>query len=515
MVLNERQKSEIKWLADRTLKIQEGQGKSVILAARWVPERKYFRPHLVTWSEFDRDESLILVDQRYRPRTFVSTFGDNEPEKNIVTGSIDPKSGRVRIVIDVEELWNPVKAAPIEDQINWDIVPRFKLPSLDQVPGWSEAQDQALNKILIESKEFKPQSQPVVPKLKGLQVFIQYPNDPTVHELIRAEAHRIRQKFPEARMDRYFAKVLKFNRIFERLQGEVNANELMRPRPADARASILRDLYESGQLDEFPFKLIVTALMLARGFRRADEASDVFLDEAVGLRGLSDDDFRRLKWIFTERDFYTYQSVIESLLGKIESSYAEIGLWTSRRTSQSFTAFVAPRFKVIWESLTKRQKEAAMVLHMSEDPPSLKDASKVIGISVDTLRNRDEGVKKKFRKALPELSELRPSKGRTRNSRTNYIYWGLYSHASAKVVHPLFRITERIVGDLKFEVREWIPAPNERRPAKPPSPEIGQWLEEFREKAQFVSKIDEPDDPDLIKTERKRGRRTLRLDEVY
>ena len=115
--LSEADKIEITAMADATICVPFHVSQKFWLVAKWAIELNAFRPHLVTPSMFDQDESLILVSAYYTHKTYIPQGYDMEPEHKIVTGSIDPKSGLKRIVLDPDRLETP--AAPIKSQIQW------------------------------------------------------------------------------------------------------------------------------------------------------------------------------------------------------------------------------------------------------------------------------------------------------------------------------------------------------------------------------------------------------------
>lgn len=274
MLLSAEQKETLIQLADVLLRMKSGTEMGNILCAKMDASWNGYRPYLITWKEFDKDEDFILVSDTYKPVTYLL---DSEPEENIITGSIDPKSGRRRRVIDVEALRCPVKANPIPDQVDWDKVPAFKLPELDSVPGWSKAKDIEVNEKLISESLMKPETSPVAPKIDFNKIFF-HPNEKIIPlGITEALAKRLHEQYPETDFDKYFQKKISWQDVFSKLTPTPAINEVMRTSPENLKISVLRTLVDTGHFDSMPFKMRVTGLLLSRGYSQADEAAEAFL----------------------------------------------------------------------------------------------------------------------------------------------------------------------------------------------------------------------------------------------
>ncbi|MGZ3797351.1 MAG: hypothetical protein ACXVB1_13345, partial [Pseudobdellovibrionaceae bacterium] len=178
------------------------------------------------------------------------------------------------------------------------------------------------------------------------------------------------------------------------------------------------------------------------------------------------------------------------------------------------------RFEEAWSELTPKQKKAVDVLFMNEERPTLEKAALKLGISIASLRDRVTGATKKLREAFPEFALLHPSRTHTALSKRPVIFDGLYRRKSAQTVHPLIRV--RQAGHL--ELRETLPVSEGQKPQRREvDPIIAKWLNEYRLKAEFVEKIDEPKDRNYEREteesdseEHEPGQpRTKRLYEVY
>ena len=163
-LISEQEKLKLIELADKTIRVSDTFSKSYVLAAKWDAEWGSFRPYLTSWPGFARDAALILLAPAYRPQAALTAnqIIDDEPEENIVTGSIDPKSGRRRIVIDCDKKYI---SGSIPSQINWKLQPKYSFPeNLDKIEGWSNQREKEFNDQLKLEGLFKPESEPMKPK---------------------------------------------------------------------------------------------------------------------------------------------------------------------------------------------------------------------------------------------------------------------------------------------------------------------------------------------------------------
>lgn len=203
----------------------------------------------------------------------------------------------------------------------------------------------------------------------------------------------------------------------------------MRAGAPDAKGTLLRNLYETGQFDNFPFKIRLTALLLSRGITTKTSASEVALDQICGLRQISrgpssqrhldDSDFERFRWIYSENDFQRYRSVIENLIGRLMDqtpAMKSAGKTAAAPPAISLNA-VWTRFETTWLGLTRKQRSAATELHMGCRKRSFKVVATEFGIALYSLKDRWALVKNTFRKAFPEFKHLAPSKTYTKSKK--------------------------------------------------------------------------------------------------
>jgi hypothetical protein len=478
-MISDGDKRELIKMADRLFCISRGQESALILCAKYDAGWKALKPRLVRWDVFDKDEELEIVSRYYKPKTFDA---DPEPEDEIVTGSVDPKSGRRRRIIDPTA--EPVKAASIPSQIKWSEVKPFQMPDLDSVIGWSKDKDDALNKDLLKDKLFKPETSALAPKLDVSESVVTYLKDTVPSSVIQKTALRLKEKYPESKMDLYFNRAISRQKIFDDLQATPVLHEVMRPCPKSAKMAALRNLIESGQFDEMPFQFRATAILLSRGFSDPDIASDVFLDCVLGFTkrratrqettSLSDQDFNKLRHLYSPESFVRYRSVIEYMLSEIDKSSKFQNLWR--------------RFTKTLQQLTKKQADALSHRYMgSNQRPTYRAEAQHFGISVDSLRDRIAQGFMKIRKAFPEFGDF---KKEARKTKGPLLYDGLFRRESAELVRPLTRI--KAAGGL--ELRELLRPPTDKPKLVKASPEIERWLAKLREREAFIEKIDAPED---------------------
>ena len=477
-------------MADVLYRVRFGSQGGLILCAKWDAKWQGYKPYLISWAQFEKDEEFLLVSQTYEPVTYQT---DTEPEEDIVTGSIDPKSGRRRKVIDPYA--EPVKAAPIEDQVDWKNVPAFKLPMLDMIHDWSKAKDQEVNSYLIKAKLMKPKNTSVAPTIDFDKIFF-YPNKKMIPlKIIEELCKKLHVQYPETTFDKYFQRKIEFQDAFSELSPTPALHEAMRPPPDDLTISNLRTLVESGHLDLMAFKMRVTALLMARDFKSPQQASDLFLQQIVRLRGLEDCDFERFRWIYRPSDFSRFRSVIYNLLTNLNEGSDE-----DKRSGISFESLggrilvkkIWTRFEATMATLTFRQKKAVDLLYMQDVRPTLEDTATKLNISVASLRDRVAGAAKKLRDAFPEFATFRPVRSRTSLKNRPLIYDGLFRRESSKIRRPVTKIKK--VDHL--ELRELLPmSPEPVIVKREPDPIIKKWLNDYKLKAQFVAHLDEREPP--------------------
>lgn len=230
------------------------------------------------------------------------------------------------------------------------------------------------------------------------------------YQHLDAASREMHLRFPESRFDRWLSDKADFNFDFERLQSTSTIFEFMRAGIPGMKTSMLRTLFETGQLDTLPFKVRVTALLLSRGITTKEAAHEVFLDQVMGLTQISrpaqgakqvdDDDLKRFVWIYSESDFQRYRSVVESLLGQLAKQIS-----VNHHAASFFTvADLWSRFKTAWEQLSKKQRQADELLCMDVGGRrTTQHAADLINIERSSVKDRWVAAKAHFRKAFPEF----------------------------------------------------------------------------------------------------------------
>lgn len=65
--------------------------------------------------------------------------------KNFVSGSVDPITGLIRIIIDSEKRNKSVRPAPFKKWLDHKNLPLYSFPEdLDTIPGWSNEKETEL-----------------------------------------------------------------------------------------------------------------------------------------------------------------------------------------------------------------------------------------------------------------------------------------------------------------------------------------------------------------------------------
>jgi hypothetical protein len=316
------EKKNLITLADQTLSVLYPHARYV-LVARWNKELKAYKPQLTSPEGFDRDRKAILLHFYYEPKLRTVSYPtdlrgeDNEPEENIVSGSVDPMTGRIRIIIDVEKRKKPIRPAPYKKWLDHKNLKPYEFPeNLDTIPGWSNEKEAEFVQSLKNDGLFSDEAEPMQPKLSVFKDG-QRPEIKTYWiDILNSARDELFLKYPESELDQELNSVLKSQFEFENLYGISTLSEVFRENPADLKQSLLQDLYFSGSLKDFSFKLKATAFLLAKGFRNAEEAVFIFRYHCLGLKKFYPAVAALFPGLFTESDFYTYQSILESLLAK-------------------------------------------------------------------------------------------------------------------------------------------------------------------------------------------------------
>jgi hypothetical protein len=473
-------------IADRTITVIHP-GPRVLVAKR-LDESQDYRPCLTSRQAFDREDDWVLLEYNYYPRlrTITPTEPiDDEPEENIVTGSIDPKSGRIRVVIDCDKRNKIIQPAPFKKWVNWSLQPNYSFPKdLDTIPGWSNEKESDLNAKLKSEGLYVPEAEPIKPKLDDFKDG-QKPQKksywPAIIEPQITEAHL---NYPDSEIDQDLGHALSQQLTFDRLHNESALSDKMSAGPLDLKQSVIKDLYATGALDEFPFKFRATAYLISKGYRNADDAVEIFNRECLGLKQFLPAIAAVFGDIYTIHDFYTHQSLLESIVAKIISQ-----AFSDRKDLHRIAARarnmpqimgkyliteVWSRLARVRKELTYNQDELLQILYLAEKPLTYEEASVFLGISFDSVRDREEGLLLKFRKEFPEFIDLEPYKDWTNNQTRFYAYRGLVHLPSMELRRPCYRI-KTIDGK---DSRECISSGELLPPHDGFS--FKKWLEDFR-----------------------------------
>ncbi len=461
-------KSNLVKLADDKIQARENFNRSYVLAAKWDELHCAYRPLLTTWDVFDQDTSLILLKADYVPQAALKTNQntDDEPEESIVTGSIDPKTGRRRIVIDCDK---KVVSGAIQPQVNWKLVPNYVYPkNLDKIEGWSNKKESELIAQLKSEGLLKPESEPMKPKTVDFKDGVKPEIKTYWIDILERYNQDLQLRYPDNEIERELSHALSQQLTFERLTVDDAISAQMATRPKDIKQSLIKDLYNTGALDAFPFKFRVTAYLLSKGFRDAESAVHIFRTECLGLKQYFYEIAILFFGVYSEHDFFVYQSMVESIVGKIlKHSFAEradlqnIAFENLNRpllADSNLLSNIWRRLNDIRSTLTPKQEEILQLLYLNDPQMTYQEASTAIGISVDSVRDRESGLVLKIRKAIPELKTLFPYKNWTKNQNRFYIFDGLVYLPSVRERRPCFRI-KNING---LEVKECITGEDHR-----------------------------------------------------
>lgn len=494
--LTDQQKQTLINEADESFRVPFHFTQTYWLAAEWDETLRALKPKLVTVVMFDDNLNLLLVSANYKPKTYVPVDFDMEPEAKIITGSTDPKSDRVRIVVDPTK--PPTPAAPIRSRVEWGKIKSYKTPDPDKVKDWSQRQDDDVTDDLAREGLFRPESKSMAVRVDGLDQSIRYNSNLAPSAYVQAKAKQCHERYPETEFERILSQCFQYHGEFERLQSGSLILEWMRAASPSAKNSLLRTLFETGKFDEFPFKVRATALLMSRGFTTKDTASEIFLDMIAGLSERSgkpevrkrapDDVFESYRWVYSEEDFQRYRSIVEDIVLKI----MEKAPVAAANFSETPTCFrdVWSRYQITWNKLSKKQQEAAQLLRMGDRKFTFKSAAEQIGITVDSLKDRWRLVKRRFRKTFPEFRGLRPSKTYTKSKKGAYIYWGLYFHAAAETIR---KVTHTKYLESGAQVSVSIPSLY-KGPKREKTKEFLDWQSEHEFLEDAVAKLDEPVD---------------------
>lgn len=218
---------------------------------------------------------------------------------------------------------------------------------------------------------------------------------------------------------------------------------MFRENPADIKQSLIQDLYFSGALKDFSFKVKATAFLIAKGYRNAEEAVFIFRHECLGLKHFYPEVAVLFAGVFTESDFYTYQSIIESIIGKIlKLSFSDRTdlLKLNNDDDPNFLKNIWERLKAIRENFTQKQTELVELLYLNRPQMTYEEASETLGISFDSVRDREDGVILKIKKEFTEFNSFSPYKDYHKNNQVIWSYIGCRHNPMAEKIHPYYRI---------------------------------------------------------------------------
>lgn len=443
------EKNSLIALADETLSVLNPH-LHYVLVARWNKERKCYTLHLTSPEGFDRDRKAILLKFYYEPKKRIVSYPtdlrgeDNEPEENIVSGSVDPITGRVRIIIDCEKRNKPVRPAPFKQWLDHKNMPPYSFPEdLDTIPGWSNEKEAELIQSLKNDGLFIDEAEPMQPELSVLKEGQRPEVKSYWIDILNSVRDELNLKYPDSDLDRELNWVLSNQFDFENLYGVSTLTEVFRENPSDLKQSLLQDLYFSGALKDFSFKLKATAFLLAKGFRNAEEAVFIFRHHCLGLKQFFPEVAVLFAGLYTESDFYTNQSILESVIAKITKlSFSDrIDLFKlNTNKDPNFLSNIWMRLKQVRESFTDKQAELVGLLYLSRPGLTYEETAAAVGISFDSIRDREDGVILKMKNEFKEFATLSPYKDFHKNNIVIWSYIGCRHNPTAEKIHPCYRI---------------------------------------------------------------------------
>lgn len=454
-VLSMTEKQNLINLADQMISVPQSYNGSYVLAAKWNDVWQGFKPFITSIAGFDRDEDAILLKFDYKPQVRLikakNQVSDDEPEDKIITGSIDPKSGRKRRVIDIEARSRIVASTPFKSWINHKLEPKYKFPeNLDTIYGWSNEKEKSLNQELQQLGLYKPESESMKPKIDYFKNGQRPEKKKYWLRILEHHAKELHLSYPESDIDQELNYALQQQLKFDRLNTINPMTELMGAQPKDLKHGLIQDLYATGVLDDFPFKFRVTAFLLSKGFRNADDAVEIFMHECLGLKKFNPEVASLFAGVYTAHDFYTHQSIIESLLAKLIKLQFSDRFDLQKIAAQNLNlpslagsvllTNIWKRFFEVKNSLTAKQLEVIDMLYSATPTLTYQEVAQKLKISIDSIRDRETAVILKFRNAYPEFSNLEPYKHYTKHQKRFYIYRGLVYLPSMDVIYPCYRI---------------------------------------------------------------------------
>lgn len=185
------------------------------------------------------------------------------------------------------------------------------------------------------------------------------------------------------------------------------------------------------------------------------QAQCIYLHHCLGLKQFFPEVAALFAGLLTESDFYTNQSILESVVAKIiKLSFSDrIDLFKlNTNNDPNFLSNIWARLKQVRESFTDKQAELVDLLYLSRPGLTYEETAAAIGISFNSVRDREDGVILKVKNEFKEFATLSPYKDFHKNNIVIWSYIGCRHNPTAEKIHPCYRI--RIQNGV--ETREFI-----------------------------------------------------------
>lgn len=186
--------------------------------------------------------------------------------------------------------------------------------------------------------------------------------------------------------------------------------------------------------------------MLSKGYRNAEEAVFIFRFHGLGLKQFYPEVAAMFSGLYTESDFYTYQSVLEAMLAKIMKLSFSDRIELQRNNNNHNPEFlynIWGRLKQVRESFTVKQTELVEFLYTNRPAMTYEETSAALGISFDSVRDREDGVIIKMKKEFTEFKNYFPYKDYHKNNIMIWSFMGCRHNPTAEIVHPCYRIKKQ------------------------------------------------------------------------
>jgi len=159
--------------------------------------------------------------------------------------------------------------------------------------------------------------------------------------------------------------------------------------------------------------------------------------------------------LYCESEFYTYQSIIESLLPKIlKLSFSDRGDLhkENHKNDPHFLKDIWLRLQKVQDSLTEKQTELVDLLYLNRPMLTYEEVAAKLNISFDSVRDREACVIIKMKKEFIEFTSFSPYKDYHKNNQVIWSYIGCRHNPTAEKIHPCYRV--KIQNGV--EVKEFI-----------------------------------------------------------